>query len=166
MHRRRVAAVARDFASRPTAEQEEAFVTPYELGLGHFVDFEKPEFVGREALLRAKDAPATRQLAGVVVNWREIADVYLDLGRPPVVLPRVHRDPQIPIHRGEERVGHATSLTWSPTVERVIGFAHIHPAAADPGTEVTLGWDVMGEEHPVSGTVVELPFLPMRRAAG
>ena len=69
-------------------------------------------------------------------------------------------------YRGGERVGHATSVTWSPTVERVIGFAHIHPAAADPGTEVTLGWDVMGEEHPVGGTVVELPFLPMRRAAG
>lgn len=102
----------------------------------------------------------------MLVDWRAIVDVYLDIGRPPVVLPRVHRDPQIPIHRGEERVGHATSLTWSPTVERVIGFAHIRPSAAAPGTEVTLGWDVMGEEHPVSGTVVELPFLPMRRAAG
>ncbi len=40
------------------------------------------------------------------------------------------------------------------------------PAAADPGTDVTLGWDVMGEEYPVGGTVVELPFLPIRRAAG
>lgn len=44
--------------------------------------------------------------------------------------------------------------------------AHIHPEAADPGTGVTLGWDVMGEEHAVSGTVVELPFLTMSRAAG
>ena len=155
-----------DRSAHPTAEQEESFVTPYELGLGHFVDFDKPEFMGREALLKARDAPQKRRLAGVVVNWREIVDVYLDIGRPPVVLPRVHRDPQVPIHRGGERVGHATSVTWSPTVEQVIGFAHIHPAAADPGTEVTLGWDVMGEEHAVSGTVVELPFLPMRRAAG
>lgn len=154
-----------DRSAHPTAEQEESFVTPYELGIGHFVDFDKPEFVGREALLKARDAPATRQLAGVLVNWREIVDAYLDIGRPPVVLPRVHRDPQVPIHRGGERIGHATSVTWSPTVEQVIGFAHIHPAAADPGTEVTLGWDVMGKEHPVSGTVVELPFLPMRRAA-
>ena len=155
-----------DRSAHPTAEQEESFVTPYELGLGHFVDFDKPEFMGREALLKARDAPQKRRLAGVVVNWREIVEAYLNIGRPPVVLPRVHRDPQVPIHRGGERVGHATSVTWSPTVEQVIGFAHIHPAAADPGTEVTLGWDVMGEEHAVSGTVVELPFLPMRRAAG
>ena len=102
----------------------------------------------------------------MLVNWREIVEVYLDIGRPPVILPRVHRDPQVPIYQGEERVGHATSVTWSPTVEHAIGFAHIHPSAADPGTGVTLGWDVMGEEHAAGGTIVELPFLPVRRAAG
>ena len=155
-----------DRSAHPTAEQQEAFVTPFELGLSHFVDFDKPDFIGRDALLTAKEAPATRQLAGVKVNWREIAEAYLQMGRPPVILPRVHRDPQIPINCDNQRVGHATSVTWSPTLREVIGFAHVHPTAAQPDTEVSLGWDVEGDEHRIEGTIVDLPFLDMRRASG
>ena len=155
-----------DRSAHPTAEQQEAFVTPFELGLGHFVDFDKPDFVGREALLAARDAPPTRQLAGLQVNWREIVEVYLEIGRPPVILPRVHRDPQIPIYSTDQRVGHATSVTWSPTLQQVIGFAHVHPGVADPGSDVTVGWDVQGAEHRVAATIVDLPFLDMKRASG
>ena len=155
-----------DRSAHPTAEMREAFVTPFELGLGHFVDFDKSHFIGREALLAAREAPATRQLAGVLVSWREIVDAYLKIGRPPVILPRVHRESQIPIYGDDCRVGHATSVTWSPTVKRVIGFAHVHPSVAAPGSKVSLGWEIQGEEHKVGGTIVALPFLDMKRTSG
>lgn len=43
-------------------------ITPFEAGLSFAVDFEKGDFLGRDALLKAKDKPAKRRLALFVLD--------------------------------------------------------------------------------------------------
>jgi aminomethyltransferase len=56
-----------------------------------------------------------------------------------------------------------TSVTWSPTLKRMIGFGSLPPWLAEPGTRVSVEWMVEGEPGKVPGTVVELPFLDLAR---
>ncbi|SVE10178.1 uncharacterized protein METZ01_LOCUS463032 [marine metagenome] len=71
----------------------------------------------------------------------------------------------MPIHHDGERVGRTTSVTWSPTVGKVIGFAHVDPAVAVPGTEVIVDWLADGLVGSVSASLVELPHFQLKRVA-
>lgn len=48
-------------------------ITPLEAGLGSFVKFDKPDFIGREALLRQKEEGLKRKLVGLEILDRAIA---------------------------------------------------------------------------------------------
>ena len=155
-----------DRSAHPTAESEiKKFVSPFEIGLGHFVDFGKEDFIGKQALLdeKAQGGPANR-LVGLHIDWTDILDLYTKAGEPPVILPKVHRDPQIPIFSEERRVGHATSVTWSPTIKKTIGFGHLETEFAELRTRLSLDWDVDGIGGRVGAEVVEMPFLNLKRS--
>ena len=47
-------------------------ISPYEAGLHRFICFDKPDFIGREALLAQKNNPNTRRLIGLVMQGRAI----------------------------------------------------------------------------------------------
>jgi glycine cleavage system aminomethyltransferase T len=74
----------------------------------------------------------------------------------------VHRDPA-PAFKQGRLVGRATSLTWSPMLKRMIGFASLPPYLAAPGARVSVEWMVEGEPGKVPATVVEIPFLDLAR---
>ncbi len=116
-------------------ELEES-INPFEAGLGRYVHPEKPELVGREALLRIRTAGPKRQLVGLEVTDRAIARQ----GTPVVVA-------------GTE-VGRVTSGSFSPTLDRSIAMALVAPevAAERPPLEVA----VRGAAHPAQ--IVGLPF--------
>ncbi len=110
--------------------------TPLEAGLDRFVYWEK-EFVGREALLRQREARVTRRLVGVVLT--ESGGV-----------PR----PGYAILRDHEPVGAITSGAMSPTLGKAIGLGYARAACAQVGLAVR----VQIRKRPVAAAIAEIPF--------
>jgi len=99
--------------------------TPLEAGLGRFVALDKPEFIGRDALLAQKARGLTRKL--VPFKMTEKA--------PP---PRSH----YPLLAEGRRVGEITSGAPSPSLGIGIGMGYVEADMAVPGTQ--LGVDIRG----------------------
>ncbi len=137
--------------------------SPFELRLDRFVDFDKDDFIGKQALVdeQAAGGPPLR-MVGLTMDWRAMVAKQMERDTMVEMFPRVSRDP-IPVSLGGRRVGHATSTTWGPTVGNLIGLGHIAKELATPGTKLTVGWPIEGEEVPIDATVVDLPFRTHRR---
>ncbi|MCL4531954.1 MAG: glycine cleavage system aminomethyltransferase GcvT [Actinobacteria bacterium] len=116
-------------------------VNPFEVGLDRYVHPDKPELVGRDALLTIAAAGPRRRLVGLEVTDRAIARQ----GTPVVA--------------GGGEVGRVTSGSFSPTLDRSIAMALVTPEVASerPPLEVS----VRGAAHPAS--IVNLPFYRRRR---
>jgi 4-methylaminobutanoate oxidase (formaldehyde-forming) len=112
-------------------------VSPYQAGLGFCVKLDKGDFIGREALVKAGEAPAETRLACLVLDDpRSVA-----LGSEPV--------------RIEGRVaGRVTSGGFGYTVGRSIAYAYV-PASCRTGAEVEV--EIFGTW--VHGEVADEPLL-------
>jgi glycine cleavage system T protein (aminomethyltransferase) len=156
-----------DFTSARHALNDEQRYSPYELGLGRFVNLQKPgDFVGRRALERevAAGGPA-RRLVGLEIDWDGIQALFADAGLPPHVQAEASRDP-IPLYAGGRQVGKATSTTWSPTLKKMIALASVAAPQSRTGIDLQVEWTVEGRRSSVSATVVELPFFDPPRRRG
>jgi aminomethyltransferase len=110
--------------------------TPLEAGLRWVVHFEKPRFVGREALARQHATGTERRLVGVVLT-----------------------DPGIPrqgyrVLSDEQPVGTISSGTKSPTLGRAIGMAYVNRPWQAVGTRLAV--EIRGRA--ARAEVVPLPF--------
>ncbi|MBS1891047.1 MAG: FAD-dependent oxidoreductase, partial [Actinobacteria bacterium] len=95
--------------------------TPYEGGVGFCVKLDKEAFVGRDALVAAKESGPRQKLACITLDDpRSIA-----LGNEPVRI-------------DGEVVGRVTTGGYGYTVERSIAYAYLPPALAGPGTAVAI----------------------------
>ncbi len=94
---------------------------PIEAGLGFFVDLGKPEFVGRDALLKTKEFGPREKL----VPFR-----MKEKGPPP--------RPHYAVFHNGERVGEVTSGTLSPSLNWGIGMAYVSSAYAKIGAEIDI----------------------------
>lgn len=110
--------VEKGFALR----QDMYLLTPFECGLDWSVDFEK-DFIGREALLKAKEKGPEHVLVGL----EYLADSYEDISQKEIVYSR-----GIPC-------GFVRTAIYGYTVEKNIGFAVIEAKKAMEGTQVTVG---------------------------
>jgi glycine cleavage system aminomethyltransferase T len=97
-------------------------LTPYECGLDWSVDLEK-DFVGKDALLRAKEEGPKQLLMGLEF----LAESYEDITQREIVYSR-----GIPC-------GFVRSVIYGYTVDKNIGFAVIDSAHAIVGEKVTVG---------------------------
>ena len=89
--------------------------TPFELDLGWLVDFKKPHFSGRKALLAEKQRGPKYTL------------VKLDIeGNKPAVESYIYKDKRCTKH-----IGYVTSAMWSPAVKANIALAMIETEHAD-----------------------------------
>lgn len=113
-------------------------ITPLEAGLGMFVKLDKGEFIGREVLLKQKEAGLPRKLAGIEM---------LDRG-----IPRSH----YPVYAGPEGelIGEITTGTQSPTLKRNVGLALLKREYSAPDTEVWV--EIRGKR--LKAKVVKTPF--------
>ncbi len=110
---------------------------PYEAGLGWVVDLDdRAPFIGRDALLTLRDRPRARTLVCLRAEGRGV--------------PRHGHA----VHLGGAPVGVVTSGTFSPSLATGIAMAYVAPAAAEPGTALTI--DVRG--RPLDAKVVRRPF--------
>jgi aminomethyltransferase len=80
--------------------------TPFELGLGWLVDFDKPVFNGRRALLEARRAGGGRRLALLDVAGNKPAHHAF-------------------VYAGRTRVGNVTSAAWCPTIKANFALASV-----------------------------------------
>lgn len=113
----------------------DADTNPLEAGLDWTLNLDK-DFIGRDAIVRAREQRLERELVGFKMLDRSI--------------PR-HGYPVL--HEGE-RVGTVTSGNVSFTLGYNIGMAYVPPTMVEPGTP--LGVDVRGTAAPAE--VVPLPF--------
>jgi aminomethyltransferase len=153
-----------DYTSARHAINPEQSYSPYEIGLGRLVSFEKGDFVGRLALERErrKGGPP-RRLVGLELDWYGIEGLFAEQGLPPAISPTVDRT-AIPVfsERGGQ-IGKATSHGWSPILKQAIALASVPPSHELPGTRVEVEWTVEGRRGRVKARVVEMPFLDLER---
>jgi len=113
-----------------------ASITPFEAGLGWIVKLDKGEFIGRQALLKQKEAGVARKLAGFAMCGRGIArDGY------EVLIDGVG-------------AGWVTSGSPSPTLNRNIGLCYLPAAQAATGRTI----QVLIRNQAVDAVTVETPF--------
>ena len=150
----------------------EQFCSPAELDWEHTIDLEGHDFHGRAALVKEAQAggPA-RRLVGLVWDSDDMAELFAAQFRdspapPPPDLPRGQvRMLYLKILKEGERVGWATSPTYSPNIRRMISLGRLGKDLADPGTEVAVLWGGFSTELQckIRARVVKLPFIKHKR---
>lgn len=119
-------------------------INVWEAGLDRFCKMEKPEFVGRDALEKAKASGLERTLVGLEMIERGIArDGY-----------KVQDD------RGRE-IGYVTSGSFAPFLKKNIALAYLPPPFAAVGTSVKV--EIRGQG--VKAQVVPTPFYKRPKKA-
>jgi aminomethyltransferase len=152
-----------DYTSARHAMNPEQNFSPFEVGLGRLVSFDKADYVGRRALQaeQAAGGPA-RRLIGLVLDWYDIERLYDERGLPPAISPTVDRT-HVPVFADGRQVGKATSHGWSPILKQAIALASVPPRYERIGSRLQVEWTVEGRRGRVNATVVELPFLDLPR---
>jgi aminomethyltransferase len=117
-------------------------ITPLEAGLGWVVSLDKPNFIGREALLRQKEQGLTRRLVGLEMQGRHIARHDYE------------------VQADGQTVGVVTSGTFGPALEKAIALAYVPPHLAQMGQAL----DVMIRGKACPATVVKRPFYRRAKA--
>jgi aminomethyltransferase len=104
---------------------------PIEAGLGFFVDLTKPEFTGREILLKTKENGPREKLVPFKMK---------DKGPPP--------RPHYSVFENGQRVGEVTSGTLSPSLNWGVGMAYINSANAKIGNKIDI--EIRGQKFPAT----------------
>lgn len=114
--------------------------TPFQNDLGHFVDLAKPDFIGREAALKAKDAVPTHKLVMLEVTATDADASGFE-----------------PIWIGEKVVGFTTSGGYGHTVKKslALGYIEMDSIGADTKYEV----HVLGERRSAK-LLSQVPYDP------
>ncbi len=110
--------------------------TPLDAGLGWTVAINKPEFIGKEVLVKQKQQGLPRVFIGFEMSEGPVprtgTELFLD-GR---------------------KVGIVTSGTFSPILQKPLGMGYVESAVSKPGTVLTL----TVRDRRYNGTIVKLPF--------
>ncbi len=153
-----------EYTSARHAFAPELKYSPFEIGLGRLVKFDKAAaFTGKRALLAEQETggPA-RRLVGLELDWLAIEAMFARHGLAPQISPQVQRAP-VPVYRQGTQVGRATSVGWGPTIKKMVGFGSVDRGLTRPGTRLSVEWTVEGERGKVGATVIPMPFLDLER---
>jgi aminomethyltransferase len=104
---------------------------PIEAGLGFFVDLTKPNFTGRDVLLKSKESGTAEKLVPFKMN---------DKGPPP--------RPHYSVFANGERIGEVTSGTSSPSLNWGVGMAYINAPHAKIGAKIDI--EIRGQKFPAT----------------
>ena len=97
-----------DFNTAETAIRADRDRSPYELGLGWLVNFEKSYFTGKKALMEEVERPIKRRLVRLSVEGNKVpTDAFLYDGK------------------GGSRIGTIKSCVWSPILKSNLSLADI-----------------------------------------
>ena len=117
--------------------------TPVDAGLGVLAATKsKDAFIGRDAIVAAKNNGATRKLVGLKGDGRRAARAGYTV-----------------LTSDDKEVGEVTSGALSPTLGYPVAMAYVDADVAEPGTALSV--DIRGKHYPY--TVVQLPFYKRDR---
>jgi len=102
--------------------------TPIEAGLKKFVDFEKPDFIGKKALTLGSNAEFAKRLICFEMEDKSIP-----------------RKGHVVAFK-ETPIGTVTSGTFSPTLKRGIGMAYVDQVLTNPDTPISI--QIRDKFHP------------------
>jgi aminomethyltransferase len=142
---------------------DENIASPFEMGLGRFVDLDGGDFIGKVALQEEIALGVPRQLVGLKIDWPQIVVAYTERGAPPDISPRVRWDALLLVAGGRQ-VGRATSITWSPTLNRMIGFGCLETPLVERGASLEIRWPIADDAAMIKAKATDLPFISMKRA--
>ncbi len=115
------------------------FITPLEAGIGWTVKFNKTDFIGKASLERLKKYGLKRMF---------VAFKMRDKG-----IPRTDNE----ITHNNNVVGKVTSGTFSPSLERGIGFGYVLKRFAEQKSQVNI--KIRGTDYPAQ--IVDTPFITL-----
>lgn len=156
-----------DYVSARKALIEQQKSSPLELGLEWTVGFDKPTFVGREALAAERQRPAEWRFVGVEVGWEPLEALYAELGLAPK-LPTTAWRTSVPIYAAntDRQVGYATSGCWSPLLKKYLTLAHLEANAANEDFQLEMEMTVEHRRKRARAHVRPMPFFnPERKRA-
>ena len=104
---------------------------PIEAGLGFFVDLTKPNFIGRDVLLKTKENGPSEKLVPFKMKEK---------GAPP--------RPHYSVFENGQRVGEVTSGTLSPSLNWGVGMAYVLASHAKIGTPIEI--EIRGQKFPAT----------------
>jgi aminomethyltransferase len=104
---------------------------PIEAGLGFFVDLTKPNFIGRDVLLKTKESGPREKLVPFKMK---------DKGPPP--------RPHYSVFGNGERIGEVTSGTLSPSLNWGVGMAYVSAPHAKIGSQIEI--EIRGQKFPAT----------------
>ena len=107
--------------------------TPYDVGLGRFVDDDKADFIGKAALANAGRTPRLFGLKCLT-------------GEPMI---------GAAVTRNSDEIGKVTAGATSPYLQHAIGIALLNSGDLSPGADVQI---TCGDGQLHAGELVELPF--------
>ena len=99
---RRIEGGVLDYGSDMTINE-----TPFDVGLGKRIDFDKGDFIGRDALLTLSKTPQKRKMQGVFISGAAFTK---------------NNEHRWVVRMGDQKVGEMTSAVHSPRLDRNIGF--------------------------------------------
>ncbi|MDX1738065.1 MAG: glycine cleavage T C-terminal barrel domain-containing protein [Alphaproteobacteria bacterium] len=115
-------------------------VNPFEIGLSRLVHLDGPDFVGKTALIEARDKGLSRMLVGVSVSGEPLA---------------YNEYPWNALSAEGHAIGHISSIVWSPRLQSNIGLAMLDISNCAIGDKLVVQ-TVDGNRDAV---VVEKPFV-------
>jgi aminomethyltransferase len=159
-----------EFSSSRFAYNDHQRVTAKELGFGWMlkgIDNEDRPFIGREAIRREiADKTSRWATVGLQIDWADYNRLYNEAGLiPPKDETPLDYESMLYDDKGE-RIGYATSLMYSPVLQRHIALARVHPELAAVGSRVNLELTINHQYQTVAAHVAKLPlFNPPRKTA-
>ncbi len=104
---------------------------PMETGLRRFVKLDKPDFIGRQALLKQLERGPATVLVSLVVDC-------------PIAVARGGD----PVYRGNSLVGSVSSAGYGHRIDKNIAFAFVNPDQCEIGNELEIG--ILGDNYPAT----------------
>jgi glycine cleavage system aminomethyltransferase T len=119
---------------------------PFEItGLERLVELDNDnEFVSRKALETIKADGVQQKLVGVTIDGDPLGMWLEDFW---------------PVVEGDAKVGRLVSASYSPRLERNMGFAWLPIGKASEGTRI----EITSPDGPMTATVTPLPFLDPKK---
>jgi len=164
-----------EFSSSRFAYTDQQRVTPIELGFRWMlrgIDADDRPFIGRTAIRRELAEKTSRwSTVGLVLDWADWNRLYTEAGLiPPKDETPLEYESMLYADSGPDgpgdRIGYATSLMYSPVLQRHIAIARVRPDLAEVGTRVNLELTIDHEYRTVAADVAKLPlFNPERKTA-
>jgi aminomethyltransferase len=159
-----------EFSSSRFAFTDHDRVTTKELGFGWMlkgIDKDDRPFIGRDAIRRELAENTSRWASvGLLVDYKEYNKLYTQAGLvPPKDETPLDYESMLYDDNGE-RIGYATSLMYSPMLQRHIAMARVKPEFGPVGSRVNLELTINHQYQTVGCDVARLPlFNPARKTA-